>query len=206
MSDSERNSRQRSSQRATPGVITCPACGGPLKADSNWCPACNFTGADTFVLFPDPPPPLLPILDAAGILTDDGIQKIESAREKIGRRFPQFQWRICSVCLPKETSLPVFGFWLLNACPLHPGETAENRAWTILLLINAATGQAAVIPGYSAEPFLSSDEWKSILSNMINPWRAKNPVEAILRFLKCSRTQLELVWKLHGTRKPSRKS
>ena len=152
-------------------------------------------------MFPDPAPPLLPVLDAANLFSDADLRKIEAARKSISRRFPQFQWRICSISLPPETSLPVFGFWLLNACPLHDGETARQRASTILLLINARTGQAAIIPGYGAEAWLSDFDWRAILKTMAGPWREKNMSDLILRFFKSSRDSLEISWKRCGSGK-----
>jgi hypothetical protein len=197
----------RSPSRAgSSGVNTCPACAGPLKVDSNWCPGCHFTGGDTVAMFPDNPPPFLPILDAAGILKPADLGKIEAARDRLCRRFPQFHWRICTVILPPETRLAVFGFWMLNACPLDENETPEARAATIFLLINADSGQAAVIPGYAAESCLSDDGWKEVLASMAGPWRAGAPAEAIVRFFKSTRSRLELVWKSYGIRKSARSS
>ena len=158
MSETAEDARTSASRRMTPGVITCPSCAGPLKPDSNWCPNCHFTGSTCMEIFPDPPPPLLPILDAAGLFNDRDLRKIESARSAMHARFPQFRWKICSLFLPPEKRLPLFGFWLLNVCPFHGDETDEERAWTVLLLINAANGQVAAVPGYAAEPFLSDDE------------------------------------------------
>lgn len=191
---------------STTGSINCPACGEPLTTDSNWCPACNFTGAQTVDLFPESPPPLLPILDAAGILNEREIWKIEAARDSLRRRFPQFQWRICTVVLPAEANLSLFGFWLLNACPLHGKESTEDRAATVLLLINAGSGQVAAIPGYAVESVLSDDDWKAILATMAVPWRAGHPVESVIRFFKNTRIHLERVWKSCGTRQFDRKS
>lgn len=203
MSDSSQT-RRKVTTRSAPGVIICPSCKGPLKQDSKWCPACGFTGSHTVDLFPDPPPPLLPILDAVGLLSTDDVSKVEASRDKLRRRFPQFHWRICIVDPPEKTNLPVFGFWLLNVCPLGPEETNEDRAWTVLLLINTGTGEAAIIPGYAAEPFLSDDEWKRRLATMVEPWRAGKPADAITLFFKNTHLQLELAWKRYGTRRSSR--
>ncbi len=199
-------SRRRSSRHAPQGITRCPACGGTVKPDVNWCPTCGFTGADSTVLFPDPPPPLLPILDAAGLLRDGDLRKIQLERDSLRRRFPQFHWRICTVSLPDGTGLPVFGFWLLNACPLHESETAEDRAATFLLLVDAASGQAAVIPGYAAEPYLSDDDWKIVLTAMTAPWQAGNPAEAIVAFFKASRRHLDAAWKRYGAPHSSRRN
>jgi hypothetical protein len=151
-------------------------------------------------MFSDTPPPLLPILDAAGILKEGDLLKIESARESLCRRFPQFQWRVCTVILPPDASLSLFGFWLLNACPLMAEETLEDRASTVLLLINADSGQVAAVPGYAVESYLSDETWKLILSSMAEPWRSGKPAEAIVRFFTGTRSHLENAWKRSGTR------
>jgi hypothetical protein len=186
------------------GVITCPACGGPLKHDSDWCPACGFTGAHSMDLFPEAPPPLMPILDAAGIFSGRDVRKIETARDKLRRRFPQFHWRVCTAVLPAEANLAVFGFWLLNVCPFHGKETAEDRAATVLLLIDGGTGKVAAVPGYAVEPVLSDESWKAVLAGMAGPWRAGRPVEAVILFFKNTRIHLERAWKSYGARRSVR--
>jgi hypothetical protein len=151
-------------------------------------------------MFSDTPPPLLPILDAAGILKAKDFSKIEAARERLHRRFPQFRWRICTVTLPPETRLPVFGFWLLNMCPLDSAETREDRASTVLLLINAASGQVSAIPGYAVESYLSDDTWKLILQEMAESWQRGKSCEAIVRFFTATLNQLEIAWASYGSK------
>lgn len=151
-------------------------------------------------MFPGEPPPLLPILDASGILTESDQVKISAACAVLKKRFPQFQWCVYTVSLPPESNLSLFGFWLLNACPLDAKETADERAWTVLLLINSGTGQAAAVPGYAAEPFLSDDEWKSILSGMTSVWRQGKAGDAVIRYFTDMRKQLERAWKRFGAR------
>jgi hypothetical protein len=157
-------------------------------------------------MFSDSPPPLLPILDAVGALSESDIRSVNDARDRLGRRFPQFRWRICIVDLPPETSLALFGFWLLNACPLDESESVDDRAWTVLLLLNAGTGQAAVIPGYAAEPYLSDDEWKTVLTSMAEPWQRGRVGDAIVCFFKAGRRRLDRAWKHYGARRPGRTS
>jgi hypothetical protein len=199
--------RRRSPRHAVPGgVITCPACRSPLKPAAQRCPGCGFTGGDTMTLFEGPPPPLLPILDAAALFRESEIPKIEGQREILRRKFPQFHWRICTVLLPPDTSLPLFGFWLLNACPLGENESADDRGWTILLLINAASGQAAVIPGYAAEPYLADAEWSSVLATMAPAWQAGNPAEAISAFFKSTQIRLDHAWRRYGASRPPKTS
>lgn len=186
-------------------ATVCPKCGAAVAADAKWCPSCNFTGGDSMAMFPDPPPPLLPLLDAAGIWTAGDVRRIETAREKLRRRFPQFHFHVCTVMLPDETSLPVFGFWLLNVCPLYVNETAEDRSWTVLLLINARTGKCAAVPGYSAENWLTDDDWRKVLSLMTSLWKSGRSADAVIRYFENSATFLDHAWKQRGLRR-SKKS
>lgn len=204
MSEGREKIRRRSSPRSAPVSFVCPSCKADLKADSKWCPACNFTGGDTIALFSDSPPPLLPILDAVGLWNETEIKRIETARESHRRHFPQLHWRVCAVNLPPDTRLPLFGFWLLNVCPLHENETAEERAWTVLLLIDVASGQVAAIPGYAAESCLSDDELRIILSAMATRWPSAKTADPVVDFFKSSRIQLDLSWKRNGTRRTNK--
>ncbi len=184
--------------------VACPSCGTVLKADSKWCPSCNFTGADTMAMFSDSPPPLLPILDSMGLWNESDLRRIGAARESLRARFPQFQWRVCTVSLPPDTKLPVFGFWLLNACPFHEEETSEKRAWTVLLLIDVASASAAVVPGYAAESCLTDEDWQKSLASMQDRWASANTAQAVVDFFRISRNLLDESWKRNGSRRANR--
>jgi hypothetical protein len=155
-------------------------------------------------MFPDPAPPFMPLLDAAGIWNHEDVRKIEEARRKLRGTHPQFQWHVCSVMLPPGTSLPLFGFWMLNACPLYAGETAQERAWAVLLLIDARGSRAAVIPGYSAEAWLGDADWVEALSAMSVSWKAGHAGGAVLRFFETSARLLNRSWKKRGLRHSER--
>jgi hypothetical protein len=182
----------------------CPSCQAVIAAEAERCPSCGFTGADTMILFPEPAPPLLPVLDAAGLWNVADLHRIDVARAKLGRMFPQLQWRVCSVLLPEGAKLPVFGFWMLNVCPLYAQETAAQRAWSVLLLIDAQSGQAAVVPGYAAEPWLADDDWRQALAAMAPAWAAGHSAEAVVRFFHAVARPLAASWKRRGLRRKSR--
>ncbi len=203
MSRVRQDSPTRPSRRAAAGC-SCPKCGSAVSADAERCPACGFTGADSMEMFPGPPPPLLPILDAAELWKPAEVRTIEIAREKLRRRFPQFHFHVCTVMLPDEASLPVFGFWLLNVCPLSVGESADDRAWTILLLLNARDGRAAVVPGYAAERWLGDKEWTKALQAMASHWKAGGSARAVVRFFAAAAALLDASWKLRGLRRAQR--
>jgi hypothetical protein len=164
-------------------------------ATLNRCPNCQFTGADTLAMFPGPAPRLQPVSDAGRLWNDHDLKVIERARERVGRRFPQFRWRICSTTLPPEGNLRLFGFWLLNVAPLAPTESAADRTWTVLLVVNGVTHQATVVPGYAAEGWLPPDQWEMALASMQHPWRAGRPGKAVAAFLSSACKLLETAWR-----------
>jgi len=152
-------------------------------------------------MFANPPPPLLPILDAVGLWNPQDLRTIEAARDAASLRLPQFQWRVCCVNLPPETSLPLFGFWLLNTSSLLENETARQREWAVMLLLDVASGQAAVIPGYAAEACLSDEDWKRVIQHMAPHWQRGRTAEAVGEFFNQSQIFLTLAWQQNGSRK-----
>jgi hypothetical protein len=201
---SYRMAQRQGEARRPAGSAACPACGGALAADAAHCAACGFTGEDCLRMFPGSPPPLLSILDAADLWSAQDQRRIEAARGKLLRLFPQFRFHICSVALAEDISLPAFGFWMLNVSPLYVGETADGRAWSVLLLVNANDGAMAVAQGYAAERWLGDEEWRKILWTMAPSWKAGDAGGAVLRFLESTTTFLTHTWKARGLRRAKR--
>lgn len=141
------------------------------------------------------PPPRLPILDAADLWSRGDLNATERGVARLTRRFPQFRWRMCSVHLPPENRIRLFGFWLMNASPLLPEESPEDRAWTVLLVINTASDRVAIIPGYSAEPWLPDDRWQRAMESMKFHWRDGRHGKAVCALLESAGKLLETNWR-----------
>ncbi|MBK1884319.1 hypothetical protein JIN85_18010 [Luteolibacter pohnpeiensis] len=185
---------QRKLRLNTSVVASCPACRAQLKDHPDWCPQCKFTGSDSMEVFAGTPPPLPPILDVASVWSPAELRSIASAQRKIAKRFPQFIWKICTVELDPTQSLDIFSFWMFNAAPLTGDETAEQRAWTVLLIIDAANHKATVTPGYSAEPWLSEQEWRQGLLQMREQWERGKTAGAVAKYLSTTQQLLEKSW------------
>lgn len=187
--------REYSAKRFATASVTCPSCQIRIERDTKWCEVCGFTGTKSMEMFGETPPPLLPILDVADLWTPKEQKKIASAVKAFGKRFPQIQWRICAVMLGAEVSLPVFGFWLLNVCPLNDGETDQDREWTVLLIIDGKTGNTSVTTGYRAEVWLSDDDWSPALAEASAALRQGDTLSAVTDFLKTTRKTMDQAWK-----------
>ena len=195
MSTSKEKSRRRVVRLQTALAASCPSCNAHLTEHPAWCAQCRFTGGDTMQMFAGPPPPLPPILDAAGLWNERQLKAIASSRRKIEKRFPQFHWKICTVRLAPADNLNLFSFWMLNASPLASGESEQDRCRTILHLIDEATGNATITPGYLAEVWLSEEEWKTALASMQAHWSRGKTTHALAEFFTTSRDLLLKAWR-----------
>lgn len=171
--------------------MVCPSCLQRLSEPVNRCPGCDFTGADTIAMFPLPLPPLQMVFDAAGLWTDPELLKIKHRLEKFQRRFPQIHWSLYSLDAGEVTNLRLFAFWLLNASPLAEHESEEQRAWTILVVFNGASGKVTLAPGYGVEPWLSDDQWQRALISMSEAWNAGKRWRGLSRFFDVSEKLLQ---------------
>ncbi len=179
--------------------VACPSCHAKLDRDARWCGTCGFTGSKSLEMFGEDPPPLLPILDVADLWSASDKKAIASAVKRFNKRFPQIAWRVCAVALGPRVNLSVFGFWLMNVCPLVDGETPEDREWTILLLIDGSTGRAAVTTGYRAELWLTDEMWDRILMEPVALLMDGQPAKAVTLFLKKARKLMDSAWERSQT-------
>lgn len=187
--------REYSPKRFAVSGVSCPACYAKVNRDANWCETCGFTGANTIAMFGEAAPLLLPVLDVADLWDQAGLRRIAAEVGSFGKRFPQVRWRICTVALGSEISLPLFGFWLMNASPLSPGETPEEREWSVLLLIDSNSGRISVTTGYQAEVWLSDEMWEAALAETAGLMRRGHPDKAVVLFLRQARRLFEAAWK-----------
>lgn len=187
--------REYSPKRFAIASVSCPSCHAKVDREAKWCDCCGFTGAKSLETFGDSPPPLLPILDVADFWSEKDQQEIETAVKRFNKRFPQIRWRFCAVSLGPEVSLPLFGFWMMNVCPLNPDETAEDREWTVFFLIDSNTGRASVTLGYSAEVWLSDEMWEKALAETADPIARGQGGKAMVRFLGTATRLLRSAWK-----------
>lgn len=190
MSSGQRRTRIRSPRVA----FTCPACQTQIDPVDR-CPNCQFTGADTMRMFPGPVPEIQTMNDQADLFDSSALKVIDRSRKRLAKRFPQFRWRVCTVNLPAETNLRLYGFWLLNVLPIQSDESESDRLWTVLLVINVAANRAAVATGYSAEPWLGNDQWDKTLAAMIPAWKAGDYGKSVAAFYDASRILLENSWR-----------
>lgn len=143
-------------------------------------------------IFPFGAPPLERVGDHAGIFGQGERRWLEGVIDSFERHFPQIHWRLATVKLNDPGQLGLFGFWLLNVSPTPADERDGERAWTVLLLIEAEGG-VAMVPGYAVEPWLSPDAWETLLGDFSIELRHSRTA-AIEGFFKGAMERLHRSW------------
>ena len=96
--------------------------------------------------------------------------------------------------LAPEMNLALFGFWLLNACPLLSDETDESREWTVLLLVDGASTRVSISCGYRAEVWVSTEMWNQIIPDATALISKQKPLKAVLHLIQRSEKLFETAW------------
>jgi uncharacterized membrane protein YgcG len=103
------------------------------------------------------------VTDAAGVLSDGDVERLDHALDGFERRFPQLFTAVYCGALPQQTSLRQFGFWLLNraaVCEIDVTRPNENGA---IFVIDTHGRSAALVMGYYLECYLDERDARHIL-------------------------------------------
>jgi len=168
-------------KRAT---VVCPSCLIRFKEHADQCPNCQFDAHRSVEQFRFEPPVMQRWMDNAKVLDTSVRQEIDQIFDRLTKQFPQVNLSVCTVELDDQTNLSEFGFWMMNACRLEDGQTSEQRAWTILLLIDVKRGLLSLTPGYAIEAFMDDAEWQEALKMMVPDMIARDYRLSLKGFVK----------------------
>lgn len=164
-------------------AMTCPGCGVTVQDPVDQCPRCGYTGHQTVEKFPFPAPLMERFIDPTGFLTDNDRLKIRKALADLGKVFPQPRLCFSILELAPEVDPREFGFWMMNASPVSDEEEAGLRPWTILMIIDDASGRVSVTSGYAIEPFLDDERLTAVLRLDRQYLFARDYATGILKFI-----------------------
>lgn len=111
-------------------------------------------------------------------------KRLEKKLSELRRLFPQVHWCLLTISLPEQTPLRLFNFWFFNVSPIEAPATAEQRAWTILLTLDAKHRRVSVMPGYAIEPMIADDEWEKVLLVLRESERKGDMLAGYLQFFE----------------------
>ncbi|MBT8043463.1 MAG: TPM domain-containing protein [Verrucomicrobiae bacterium] len=160
-------------------TVVCPSCLQRFKQAEDHCERCGFDAYKTVKSFPFKPPVMERFMDHAGVLDERLVYDLNDAADKFSVRFPQVGLYFCTIEMDDPVSLSEFGFWMMNACQLQEGQKEEDRAWSILLLIDVRRGILSLTPGYAIEAFIEDSSWENALQ-LISPDLATGDYRAAL--------------------------
>ena len=130
------------------------------------------------------------VTDAAGVLSEPELDRLNEALVEYERQFPQLFATVYCGALPQQSSLRQFGFWLLNrAAVCDVDATRPNEHGTALVL--DIHGRAAfLLHGYLVECYLSDADNAWILKKGQRAWNQGRWADGILAVLEAMSDRL----------------
>lgn len=184
--------------------MRCPFCQLPLLASAPECPACRLTYPRTSALV-GAVPRLTPVVaDTTRSLSALDHVNLKRRITAMQRRFPELSMQVVMHRFPEEHPFSMHVFWLFNAAAFDAGGARgkDNRA--LLLAIDPARGEAAVMPGYGLEPFLNHEALDHLLELAGPAWARGLWGEGILRVLDGLDQWLETIATPHEASAPTK--
>jgi uncharacterized membrane protein YgcG len=111
----------------------------------------------------------------------------------IRRRFPQLVPQVVMHRFPAEHPFSMHVFWLFNAANFAGNSRRGSDNHALLLAIDPERREAAVMPGYGLEPFLTEEAFGHLLELAGPAWDRGRWTDGILRVLDGLDAWLETV-------------
>lgn len=129
-------------------------------------------------------PRLAPTLaDTTQSLNQVEQQKLKKEIARIHRRFPQLVLQLVIHQFPNEHPFSMHAFWLFNAGNFAGDSRRGKDNHAILLALDPARGEAAIVPGYGLEPFMKPETLDHLLKLGDTDWQNAKWAEGLLHVL-----------------------
>ena len=131
--------------------------------------------------------------DSANLIPASDHGRLRKRIADIQERFPQLVLEVVTFRFPAEHPFSTHVFWLFNAVDfagsMHRGK--DNHA--IMLVLDPGRLEAAIIPGYGLEPFLTDEALGHLLDLAAPAWEENRWADGVLRVLDGLDTWLETI-------------
>lgn len=164
--------------------MRCPFCQQPVHPSAPECPSCRLTYPRTSALLGALPRFAPVVADTTSSLKPAEQSKLKSRIHQIQRRFPQLVLQIVIHRFPPDHPFSLHVFWLFNAGSFAGDSNRGKDNHALLLAIDPARGESAIIPGYGLEPFLSVEALDHLLELAGPAWEAGDWAAGINRVLE----------------------
>lgn len=177
----------------------CPFCQLPLQADAPECPSCRLTYPRTSALVGAVPRLTPMVSDTTRSLSAIDHAKLKRRIGAMQLRFPELTMQVVMHHFPEEHPFSMHVFWLFNAAGLDAEGRRGKDNHALLLAIDPARGESAIMPGYGLEPFLNHQALDHLLELAGPAWACERWAEGILRVLDGLDQWLETIAVPEGT-------
>lgn len=133
------------------------------------------------------------VSDTTRTLKTSDHTKLKRRISAIQKRFPQLVLQVVIHEFPKEHPFSLHVFWLFNAAAFAGDSRRGKNNHALLIALDPARGESAIIPGYGLEPLLANDALDHLLEMAGPPWEDKRWADGILMVLDGLDTWLETI-------------
>ncbi len=164
--------------------MRCPYCQIPLQTSAPECPSCRLSYPRTSALLGAVPRLSPMVADTTQTLQPAEVTKLKKRIGEIQRRFPQLALQLVMHRFPEQHPFSMHVFWLFNAASFAGDLNRGKDNHALLLAIDPARGESALMPGYGLEPFLTREAVDHLLEMAGPAWQGGHWTDGILRVLE----------------------
>jgi uncharacterized membrane protein YgcG len=164
--------------------MRCPYCQGLLQASAPDCPACRLSFQRVSALLGAVPRITPLVADTTGTLRSSDHKRIQRGLERLQKRFPQLVPQVVMHRFPVEHPFSMHAFWLFNAADFAGASRRGRENHALMLAIDPYRGEAAIVPGYGLEPFLTTESLDRLLDPAGPAWQDLRWTDGVLRVLE----------------------
>lgn len=161
----------------------CPFCQLRLHASAPECPACRLTYPRTSSLIGAVPRLSPMVADTTQSLSASDQNKLKRRVTAMHSRFPELTMQVVMHHFPEQHPFSMHVFWLFNAAAFDAEGRRGKDNHALLLALDPARGEAAIMPGYGLEPFLHLQALDHLLELAGPAWEHEQWADGILRVL-----------------------
>ena len=123
------------------------------------------------------------VADTTQSLKASDQKKLKRRITAIQNRFPQLVLQVVMHHFPEEHPFSMHVFWLFNAASFAGDGNRGKDNHALLIAIDPARGESAIMPGYGLEPFLAGEAVDHLLELAGPAWENGRWADGILRVL-----------------------
>jgi uncharacterized membrane protein YgcG len=123
------------------------------------------------------------VADTTNTLIDSDQARLKRRLAEMQRRFPELVPQIVMHCFPDAHPFTLHVFWLFNAADFAGASRRGSRNHALLIAIDPGRNEAAVMPGYGLEDFLTEESLGRIIDAAAPLFRKSRWVDGILMML-----------------------